>query len=96
MESGIGSGAGRVHLVDHALAVADSRAALSGLTAAVGTASAAEPLGLDLTGEAATVPALQLLLAAARALAAAAAFSGFGPQATRALAALSLHSPERS
>ncbi|MDO9638358.1 MAG: hypothetical protein Q7J44_07425 [Pseudotabrizicola sp.] len=92
----IGSGTGTVHLIEHALAVADSRAALTDLTNAVGAATASAPLGLELTGDRVTAPALQLLLAAAQQLEAAGGFSGFGPCATGTLAALSLHSPERS
>lgn len=96
MVSNIGSGTGTVHLIEHALAVADSRAALTGLTAAVSTASSADPHGLELTGDTATVPALQLLLAAERTLTGAGGFSGFGPRAAGLLAALSLQHPERS
>ncbi|TGD67351.1 hypothetical protein EYC08_01385 [Tabrizicola sp. WMC-M-20] len=96
MVNNIGSGTGTVHLIERALAVADSRAALTELNAAVSAASPAAPLGLELTGDKATVPAMQLLLAAARMLAGTGAFSGFGPQASGAMAALSIHSPERS
>ena len=94
MVSNIGSGTGTVHLIEHALAVADSRAALSVLTAAVSTASPSDPHGLELTGDKATVPALQLLLAAERTLTGAGGFSGFGPRASAVLSALSIHSPE--
>lgn len=96
MVSNTGSGTSAVHLIEHALAVADSRAALTETVGAVGGACASAPLGLELTGDAPTSPALQILLAAAQHLAGAGGFAGFGPQASGALAALSLHSPERS
>ncbi|MDR7126076.1 hypothetical protein [Pseudotabrizicola sp. 4114] len=95
MVSIVGSGNGTVHLIDQALAVADSRAALAALVAAVDTATPDSPLGLELSGDTPTAPALQLLIAAARGLAGPGAFSGFGACASRALGALSIDIPGR-
>ncbi|MFN4156261.1 MAG: hypothetical protein ACK4HF_16565 [Paracoccaceae bacterium] len=86
---------GTVHLITHTLAVADSRDALAALATAVAAAAPATPLGLELTGDTPTAPALQLLVAAARGLAGTGAFSGFGPQASAALGALSIDIPAR-
>lgn len=95
MDSNIGSGTGTVHLIEHALAVADSQAALARLRAAISAASPAEPLGLELTGDTPTTPALQLLLAAERGLTTAGGFSGFGPHAAAVLSALCVPTPEQ-
>lgn len=91
----VGPGNGTVHLIDQSLAVADSRAALAALVAAVDAATSDAPLGLELTGDTPTAPALQHLIAAARSLAGAGAFSGFGACASRALGALSIDIPAR-
>ena len=95
MVSSVGSENGAVHLIDHALAVADSKNALVAVTAAVGGATPDGPLGLELTGNTPTAPALQLLVAAARSLAGTGAFSGFGACASRVLGALSIDIPAR-
>ncbi|RGP38597.1 hypothetical protein [Pseudotabrizicola alkalilacus] len=95
MLSQVGSGNGTVHLIDQSLAVADSKAALAVLVAAVEAATPDAPLGLELTGDTPTAPALQHLIAAALGLAGAGAFSGFEACASRALGALSIDIPIR-
>ena len=85
---------GAVHLIDHQLAVADARAALEALRAATDAAATGSRLGLDLSGTDPTAPALQLLIAGARALVEAGQFDGLGPTAAATLAALGVEIPQ--
>ena len=73
-------------LIPAALAVADARPQADALRKAVADMDPARPCTLDLDGWPATQPALQLCIAAARALHARGAAPQLGPHATSALA----------